>query len=152
MILNKADNSKKRKPRPKDCHIAFKVSEDIYQLLTMKSLENKYGKNPSRYVRHVIEEHIRITNPKLVKTSNNNLFVKINQFFYHIKMLHKLMEKMVYLHFSAHKEIPDDQKEAVSISTERRAKEFFSFVYGGGLAAGETDFEEYLSDAVEEGE
>ena len=150
MIKNtKTLPSNSKKPRPDDCRVHMRLTREIYNILKVKSLERKMGNNPNKYIRYIIEEHLRADDEKMNKKAIVNLFYAVKKIEKILNFLCIVDEKKTYLHYLSHPETVND--DAIIAAAENKMKSFYRLLASIKLGEGHTVFEEIISDIIERG-
>jgi hypothetical protein len=138
------------KHRPMNKMIEFLVPDNAYQILVQKSLENKLGKNPNKYVRSIVIDSLIMNDQKSIKKALTNLDLNDKKIEAFLKFIMKWMESITTAHYASHLEPPSDQKRVVSEAAVRRKNEHYKILMSMTLEeGGATILEKILADIVE---
>jgi len=144
--------SKEKNKSLKTLFIKFRVDYDTYNLLRLKSLENKMGNKPHKYVRKVIEDHLILNDSKVIKKSLVTLNDEVTKNRSLIIQLLKWSEYFTQSFFASVPEIPEDAKEEVGETAQRRMKRFFELMASIKLGEGNTMIEKIIMDILQKEE
>jgi hypothetical protein len=148
--ISETKKQKTEKHRPMDKIIEFLVPNAVYQILVQKSLENKLGKNPNKYVRSVIIDSLTMNDEKSIKRAIALLDINDKKIETILKFIMKWMESMTTAHYASHPEPQPDQKKTVSAAAIRRKNEHYKLLMSMTLEeGGATILEKILADMIE---
>lgn len=137
----------KKPARLKAHRVEFRITNDMFRILQLKSLENKMGNNPSKYARKIVEDFLRLDNDKIIKKAINNLYEETRNNRKLTELLLRWTESYMRSFFAFSPEIPKENQVTVAKAASKRADMFFKSMLS--LANEDTILAEIIADNIE---
>ena len=144
---NKVQQSSSDRSLEKIIH--FRVSNNVYHMLSNKSIEQKLGVNPGLYVRKLVTEHVKMEDTKLIKKSLTNAHISLAEIQTILKFILIWMEGFTHAHYASHKEFPPNERDAIIDAAERRTRDFYNIIMSMKLGEGNTSLEKIIADIID---